>query len=85
MVVTPGVANSSKGGVAPAAAWVFFVSTRESAFSRFAAYPHDSQDAIRSSPASVGTMNSVEPEPPIAPECASTWMVRRPQRPKIFT
>ena len=32
----------------------------------FAAYPQDSQEAIRSSPASVGTMNSIEPEPPIA-------------------
>ena len=85
MVTTPGVANSSSAGEVPAALYLSGVSTRDSAFSVFAAYPHFSQEAIRSSPASVGTMNSVEPDPPMAPECASTWMVFSPQRPKIRT
>src|SRR5438093_11983278 len=85
MVATPGVANSSRGGLAPAAAYLSFVSTVDSAFSVFAASPHDSHEAIKSSPASVGTMNSVEPEPPIAPEWASTWMVRSPHRAQIST
>ena len=85
MVSTPGVANSSSPGDAPAALYRSGVSTCDSAFSVFAAYPHFSQEAIRSSPASVGTMNSVEPEPPMAPEWASTWMVFRPQRPKMRT
>src|SRR5258708_12956343 len=85
MVTTPGVANSCSAGASPAALYLSGVSTRDSAFSVLAAYPQDSHEAIRSSPASVGTMNSVEPEPPIAPECASTCTVLIPQRPKIRT
>src|SRR3954471_3877703 len=81
MVTTPGVANSSSAGDSPAALYLSGVSTRDSAFSVFAAYPQLSQEAIRSSPASVATMNSTEPDPPIAPEWASTWMVLRSQRP----
>ena len=37
MVATPGVANFSRGGLAPAAAYLSFVSTVDSAFSVFAA------------------------------------------------
>src|SRR5260370_470338 len=85
MVTTPGVANSCSAGDSPAALYLSGVSTRDSAFSVLAAYPQDSHEAIRSSPASVGTMNSVEPEPPIAPECASTCTVLIPQPPKMRT
>src|SRR5208282_3640456 len=58
-------------------------SRREVAFSKFAAYLQMGQLAIRSSPASVYTMNSCDCEPPIAPESASTATNLSPQRVKM--
>jgi hypothetical protein len=80
MVTTPGVANfsgSGRGGGSVSAG------RREVAVSVLAANRHLGQAATRSSPASVRTMNSWEPEPPIAPEWAWTATKSRPQRLKI--
>ena len=58
--------------------------SREVAFSVFAAYPHFGHEAIKSSPASVYTMNSCDCDPPIDPESASTATNLSPQREKIL-
>ena len=56
----------------------------DSATSTFPAYPHDSQYATVSSPASDLTMNSSEPVPPIAPLDAPTTKYFNPHLSKIF-
>src|SRR2546430_13679322 len=81
IVRTPGVGNSS-GASGPASSSTF--GKREVAFSTFAAYPQFEQLAIKSSPASVLATNSLDSDPPIAPEEASTIEKSMPQRVKIL-
>src|SRR5437773_3249271 len=69
IVRTPGVGNSS-GAAGPASSSI--TGRRDVAFSTFAAYPQFEQLAIKSSPASVLATNSLDSEPPIAPDDAST-------------
>ena len=57
---------------------------RDTAFSKFAAYPVEGHETIKSSPAFVRVMNSVDCDPPIAPESASTGTKSKPQREKIL-
>src|SRR5207302_3824731 len=80
IVRTPGVGNSS-GASGPASSSIF--GKREVAFSTFAAYPQFAQLAIKSSPAGVFATNSLDSDPPIAPEDASTMENSIPQRVKM--
>src|SRR5258708_5623864 len=80
IVRTPGVGNSS-GASGPASSSI--KGRRDVAFSTFAPYPQFEQLAIRSSPASVFATNSLDSEPPIAPDDASTIENSIPQREKI--
>src|SRR5215471_13486681 len=81
IVLIPGVGNASGLWGPPSSPAT--VASLEVAFSTLAAYPHLEQDAIKSSPASVRTMNSVDSLPPIAPELASTATNRRPHLVKM--
>src|ERR1035441_2158332 len=83
MAAQPGV-DTSSGVPSPVGSISTTESKREVAFSRFAAYPHTGQLAIRSSPASVYTMNSCDCDPPIDPESASTATNFNPHREKIL-
>src|SRR5712691_7077728 len=80
IVRTPGVGNSS-GASGPASSSIF--GKHEVAFSRFAAYPQFEQLAIKSSPAGVFATNSLDSDPPIDPEEASTMENSIPQRVKM--
>src|SRR5713226_4800995 len=80
IVRTPGVRNSS-GASDPDSSPT--TGRRDVAFSTFAAYPQFEQLAIKSSPASVFATNSLDSEPPIAPDDASTIENSTPQRVKI--
>src|SRR6266853_1534080 len=81
IVRTPGVRKSS-GASDPASSSM--TGRRELAFSTLAAYPQWGQLAIRSSPASVFATNSLDSEPPIAPDDASTIENSILQREKIL-
>src|SRR5207244_11531633 len=81
-IVRPPAVGHSSGASAPASSSTF--GKREVAFSTLAAYPQFEQLAIKSSPASVFATNSLDSDPPIAPEEASTIEKSMPHRVKIL-
>ena len=80
MVRTPGVGRRSGG---PSQGASSTGAGTEVARSTLPAYPQARQTAMKSSPASLGIMNSTDSDPPMTPEEACTGMGSRPVRRKM--